>query len=59
MQVCHFGDGVADGVVDGAFADFAAFDVGDGDAQGQRDGGGGEHFVAIGGEEEDVGTHLA
>ena len=30
VQVSHFGDGVTNGVVDGALTDFTAFDVGDG-----------------------------
>ena len=58
VDVGHLGDGVAHGVVDGAFADFAAFDVRDGNAQGERDAGGGEHLVAVGDEQEQVGAHL-
>jgi len=41
-------------VVDGALGDFSALDVGDGDAQGEGDGRGGEHLVAVGDEEQDV-----
>ena len=59
VDVAHFGERVADGVVDGAFADLAAFDVGDGNAQGEGDGGGGEHLVAVGDEEEQVGAEGA
>jgi hypothetical protein len=53
--VGELGEGVADGVVDGALADFAALDVGDGDAQGEGDGGGREHLVAVGDEQQQVG----
>ena len=56
VDVGELGEGVADLVVDGALADFAAFDVGDGNAQGERDGGGGQHLVAIGDEQQQVGT---
>ena len=59
VDVGELGDRVADLVVDGALADFAAFDVGDGDAQGERDAGGGHHLVAIGDEEHEVGTPAA
>ena len=58
VEVGELGEGIADGVVDGAFADLAAFDVGDGDAEGEGDGGGGEHLVAVGDEEEEVGSYL-
>ena len=56
MNVTHLGDRVPNGVVDGAFADLAAFNVGDGDAQSKCDGGGSEHFVAVGDEQEQVGA---
>ncbi len=59
MNVAHLGEGVSNGVVNGAFADFSTLDVGDGYAKGQSDGGWGEHFVAIGDQEKNVRTHLA
>ncbi len=55
MDVGQLGEGVAHLVVDGALADFAALDVGDGNAQGQGNGGGGEHLVAVGDEQQQVG----
>jgi len=58
MNVAHLGEGVANGVINGAFTDFASFDMGDGDSQGQRDGSRGEHFVAIGDQEKNVRAHL-
>ena len=59
MHVAQLGERVADRVVNGAFADFAAFDVRDGDAQRQRDGRRRQHLVAVGDEEQQIGTHLA
>ena len=56
VDVGQLGEGVAHVVVDGALADFAAFDVGDGDAQGERDGCGRQHLVAVGDEQQQVGT---
>jgi len=59
VEVSHFCNCVADGVVDGTFADFATLDVGDGNAQSEGNGGRSEHFVAVGGEEDDVGAHFS
>jgi len=59
VNVSHFGERVANGVVDGAFADFTAFDVRDGNAQGQGDGSRREHFVAVGDQEEKIGAKCA
>src|SRR5258706_10773821 len=59
MDVRHFREGVANGVVDRAFADFTALNVRDGNPEGERDGGGSEHFVAVGDEEKKVGTKCA
>ena len=56
VDVGELGEGVADGVVDGALRDFAAFNVSDGDAEGEGDGGWGEHLIAVGNEEEEVRT---
>ena len=56
MNVGQLGEGVADLVVDGALADFAAFDVRDGNAQRERDAGGRQHLVAVGDEEQQIGT---
>ncbi len=56
VDVSELGEGVADLVVDGALADFATFDVGDGNSQSERDAGGCHHLVAIGDEEHEVGT---
>jgi len=47
---------VADGVVEGACGEFAAVDVGDGDAGDEGGLGGGEDFVAVAEEDEDVGS---
>jgi hypothetical protein len=58
MDVAHFCERVANGVVDGAFADFAALDVGDGNAKGQGNACGSQHFVAIGNEKEQVRANL-
>jgi hypothetical protein len=55
VDVGQLGEGVAHLVVDGALADFAAFDVGDGDAQGESDGGGRQHLVAVGDEQQQIG----
>src|SRR5271170_6750771 len=33
MDVAHFGEGISYGIVDGAFADFASFDMRDGNAK--------------------------
>ena len=56
MNVSHFCESVANGVVDCAFADFTAFDVRDGNAQGERDRSRCEHFVAVGDEEKKSGA---
>ena len=55
MDVAHLGERVAHGIVDGAFADFAAFDVGDGNAKGQRNCSGSQHLVAVGNEQKRSG----
>ena len=55
VDVGELGDRVAYLVVDGALADFAAFNMGDGNAQGERDAGRRHHLVAIGDEEHEVG----
>ncbi len=59
VDVRHHGERIADGVVDSAFADFAAFDVGDGNAKSESDGSRREHFVTIGDEKKDVRAQLA
>ena len=51
---CEFGEGVADVVIDGALGDFAAFNVSDGDAQREGNGGWGEHLIAVGDEQQNV-----
>ncbi len=56
VDVSELGEGVANGVVDGSLRDFAAFNVGDGDAEGECDGGGREHLVAVSDEEQEVGA---
>ncbi len=58
VNVRHLGESVADGVVDGAFADLSAFDVRHGDAQGESDAGGGEHLVAVRDQQQQVGAYL-
>ncbi len=55
----HFGERVTDSVVDGAFADLAAFDVRDGNTKGERYRCGREHFVTVGDQEQQIGTHAA
>src|SRR5208337_3137891 len=54
MNVTHLRQGVAHGVVNRAFADFAALDVRDGNAQCQSHGGGGQHLVAVRDQEQQV-----
>ena len=56
VDVGELGEGVADVVVDGALAHLAALDVGDGNAQGERDGCGSEHLVAVGDQQQQVGA---
>ena len=51
-----FGEGVSDLVVDGALADFAAFDMSDGNAQGKRGTCRSHHLVAVGDEKHQVWT---
>ena len=55
MHVAEFCEGIADGVVDGPLAHLAPFDVGQRNPQSQSDGGGGQHLVAVGREEDEVG----
>ena len=55
VDVRQLGESVAHRVVDGALADLAAFDVGDGDAQSERRRGRGQHLVAIGDEQKQIG----
>ena len=52
----ELGEGVADVVVDCALGDFAAFDVGYGNAEGEGNGRGSEHFVTVGDEQKQVWT---
>ncbi len=59
VDVAHFSERVSNGVVDGALADLATLDVGDGDTQGKGDGGGREHLVAVGDEQEEVGAQIS
>ena len=56
VDVRELGQSVTDVVVDGSLANLAAFDVGDGNAQSERDGRGRHHLVAIRNEEKQVGT---
>jgi hypothetical protein len=56
VDVGQLGEGVAHLVVDGALADFAAFDVGDGNAQSEGNGGGGQHLIAVGDEQQQIGA---
>ena len=55
MNVSKFGEGIAHLVVDGALAHFTAFDMGDGNAQRESSGGGRQHFVAVGDQEQQIG----
>jgi len=52
--VSEFGEGVAHLVIDCALAHFTAFDVGNRDAQSESSGGGRQHFVAVGDQQEQV-----
>ena len=56
VDVGQLGESVAHLVVDGALADFAAFDVSDGNAQRDRNRRRREHLVAVGDEQQQVGT---
>ena len=58
MDVAHFGKGVAHGVIDRAFADLAAFNMGDWYTECECDGGGSKHFVAISDQQKKIGAHL-
>jgi hypothetical protein len=53
------GDGIAHGIVDGAFADFATLDVRYRNAQRQRDRDRGQHFVAVGDQQQQVRTQAS
>ena len=55
VNVRQLGESVAHLVVDGALAHFAAFDVGDGNAQSERGRCGREHLVAVGDEQQQIG----
>jgi hypothetical protein len=59
MNVAQLRQGVADRVVDRAFADLAALDVRDGDSQRNRHGGRRQQLVAVGDEEQQVGPQAA
>src|SRR6202789_3664569 len=55
VDVRELGECVADRVIDGALADFSAFNVCDGNAECERGGGWREHLVAVGDEGEQIG----
>jgi hypothetical protein len=59
VDVAQFGERVADGVVDGAFADLPAFDVRHWNAQRRGHRRGRQHLVAVRNEQQQVGTHPA
>ncbi len=52
---CQLGEGVAHLVVNGALADLAAFDVGDGNAQRESNRCGRQHLIAVGDEQQQIG----
>ena len=54
VQMRHLGESVADLVVDGALADFAAFDVRHGDTQCECHRRRSQHLVAIGDQQQQV-----
>ena len=56
VDVSQLGESVADLIVDSSLRDFATFDVGDGNAQGQRNGSGRHHLIAVGDEQQQVWT---
>ena len=56
VNMAEFCQCVAHGVVDGSLAHLATFDMGQRYAQCQGDRGGSEHFVAVGGQQQQVGT---
>jgi hypothetical protein len=55
VDVGELGERVAHLVVDGALAHFAAFDVGYGNAHGQRGGSGSQHLVSVCDEQKEIG----
>ena len=58
MNVAQFGERIANGVIDDAFADFPALDVRQRNAQRGRHGGRREHLVPVGGHQQQIGAHL-
>ena len=56
MDVGQRGESVANVVVDGALADFTTLDVSDGNAQGESDGCRREHLIAVGDQQQHIGT---
>jgi hypothetical protein len=58
MKVCHFGDGVADRLVNGSFGGITTSDVGDRDAGEQAGLDGGKDFETITKDEDEVGADL-
>ena len=58
VDVGHLRQGVPHSIVNRPFADFSAFNMGDGNPQRQRDRSGSEHFVAVGNQKKNVRPHL-
>ena len=54
VDVGHFGQCISHGIVDRALTDFAALDMRDGNAKGQCNGSGRQHFIAIGNQQKQV-----
>jgi hypothetical protein len=54
--VSELGEGIAHLVVDGALAYFAAFDMGNGNAQSESGRCGRKHFVAVGDQQQQIGA---
>ena len=57
--MAELGEGVADGIVNRAFAHLAAFDVGDWYAKSEGYGCGRQHFITVRNEKQQIGAHLA
>ena len=59
VNMAHLCQGVSYGIVNRTLADLPTFDVRNGNTQCQRDSSRSEHFVPVGNQKKDIGTHLA
>ena len=58
VNVAHFGERVSHGIVDGSLADLTAFNMCDGNTQGESHSRGGEHLIAVRDQQQQIRPHL-